>query len=160
LKVVELENALCIQDKLLCKVFRENKNLNLELKSVSSKIAALRSVHDDMSAKLCDNCTMILVNYADLWLMHPHVASLLYGARLELRELKARSTLLGTCTTCPLLRSDLEASTVEIKDLKHRLDHSSRYSICPFRVMRVALSRVSFFMLSKRTPSFGRRLPI
>jgi hypothetical protein len=30
-KVVELENALCNQDKLLCKVFRENKKLNLEL---------------------------------------------------------------------------------------------------------------------------------
>jgi hypothetical protein len=31
LRVVELENALCNQDKLLCKIFRENKNLNLEL---------------------------------------------------------------------------------------------------------------------------------
>jgi hypothetical protein len=72
---------------------------------------------------------MILVNYADLWLIHSHVASLLDGARLELRELKARSTLLGACTTCPLLRSDLEASTIKIKDLKHKLDHSSRYTI-------------------------------
>jgi hypothetical protein len=33
LRVVELENALCNQDKLLCKVFRENKKLNLELES-------------------------------------------------------------------------------------------------------------------------------
>jgi hypothetical protein len=31
-KVAKLENALCNQDKLLCKVFRENKKLNLELK--------------------------------------------------------------------------------------------------------------------------------
>jgi hypothetical protein len=30
-KVVELENALCNQDKLLCKVFRENKKLNPKL---------------------------------------------------------------------------------------------------------------------------------
>jgi hypothetical protein len=58
-----------------------------------------------------------------------HVASLLDGARLELRELKAHSTLLGVCTTCPLLRSDLEAAVVELKDLKHKLDHSSRYTI-------------------------------
>jgi hypothetical protein len=79
-----------------------------------------------MSAKPCDNCTMIIVNYADLWLVHSHVASLLDGARLELRELKAHSTLLGSCTTCPLLRSDLEASAIEIKDFKHKLDHSSR----------------------------------
>jgi hypothetical protein len=32
-KVVKLENALCNQDKLLCKVFHENKKLNLELKN-------------------------------------------------------------------------------------------------------------------------------
>jgi hypothetical protein len=33
LRVTELENALCNQDKLLGKVFRENKKLNLELES-------------------------------------------------------------------------------------------------------------------------------
>jgi hypothetical protein len=129
LRVVELENVLCNQDKLLCKIFRENKKLNLDLESASSKIATLRSAYDDMSAKSCDNCKMIMVNYADLWLVHSHVASLLDGARLELRELKARSTLLGACTTCPLLRSDLETATIEIKDLMHKVDHSSRYTI-------------------------------
>jgi hypothetical protein len=82
-----------------------------------------------MSAKPCDSCTMIMVNYADLWLIHSHVASLLDGARLELRELKARSTLLGAYTSCPLLRSDLEVAVIEIKDLKHKFDHSSRYTI-------------------------------
>jgi hypothetical protein len=66
LRVVELENALCNQDKLLCKVFHENKKLNLELESASSEIATLRSMHDDMSSKLCDNCNMIMVNYVDL----------------------------------------------------------------------------------------------
>jgi hypothetical protein len=114
---------------LLCKIFRENKKLNLELESASSEIATLWSAHNDMSAKSCDNCKMIMVNYADLWLVDSHVASLLDGARLELRELKAHSTLLGVCTTCPLLRSDLEAAVVELKDLKHKLDHSSRYTI-------------------------------
>jgi hypothetical protein len=48
---------------------------------------------------------------------------------LELRELKARSTLLIACTACPVLRSDLEAAAVEIKDLKHKLDLSSRYTV-------------------------------
>jgi hypothetical protein len=82
-----------------------------------------------MSAKPCDNCNMIMVKYADLWFIHSHVASLLDGARLELRELKTRSTLLGACTTCPMLRSDLEAAVIEIKDLKHKLDHSSHYTV-------------------------------
>jgi hypothetical protein len=87
---------------LLCKVFRENKKLNLELESAFSEIASLRSVHDDMSAKPCDNCTTIMVNYPDLWLMHSQVASQLKGVKLELRELKACSLLLGVCTSCPL----------------------------------------------------------
>jgi hypothetical protein len=129
LRVVELENALCNQDKLLCRVFRENKKLNLELENSFSEIASLRSMHEDMSAKSCDNCTMIMVNYADMWLMHSQVTSQLKGAKLELRELKARSMLHGACTGYPLLRSDLEASTIEIKDLKHKFDHSSRYTI-------------------------------
>jgi hypothetical protein len=70
LRVIELKNALCNQDKLLCKVFHENKRLNLKLESVFSEIASLRSAHDDMSAKPCDNCTMIMVNYTDLCLLH------------------------------------------------------------------------------------------
>jgi hypothetical protein len=106
--------------------------LNLELESSFSEIASLRSVHDDMSTKPCDNCKMIMVNYADLWIVHSQVASLLDGAKLQLRELKAHSLLLGACTSCPLLRSDLEACAIKIKDLKHQIDHFSCYSIlCP-----------------------------
>jgi hypothetical protein len=64
-----------------------------------------------------------------MWIYHSHVASLLDSARLELGELKAHSTLLGACTACPMLRSDLEAAAIEIKDLKHKLNHSSRYTV-------------------------------
>jgi hypothetical protein len=99
------------------------------LRILFSEIASLRSVHDDMNAKPCDRCTTIMVNYADLWLIHSHVAGLLDSARLELRELKARSTLLGACTSCSLLRSDSEAAAIEIKDLKHKFDHSSSYTV-------------------------------
>jgi hypothetical protein len=70
-----------------------------------------------------------MVNYADLWLIHWHVAGLLDSARLELRELKTRSILLGACTSCPILRSDLEATAIEVKNLKHKIDHSSRYTV-------------------------------
>jgi hypothetical protein len=80
-------------------------------------------MHDDMSVKSCDNYTMIMVNYANLWLMHSRVASQLKGVKLELKELKTHSMLLGDCTSCPLLRSNLEAFAIEIKDLKHKLKH-------------------------------------
>jgi hypothetical protein len=82
-----------------------------------------------MSAKPCANCKMIMVNYVDLWIVHTQVASRLKGARSELSELKTCSSLLGAYTSCPLLKSDLEATTIEIKVLKHKLDHSSRYNI-------------------------------
>jgi hypothetical protein len=114
---------------LLGKVFRENKKLNLELESSFSEISSLQSAHDDMSAKPCDRCIMIMINYVDLWLIHSYVAGLLDSARLELRELKARSTLFGACTSCPVLRSDLEAAAIEINDLKHKLDYFSRYTV-------------------------------
>jgi hypothetical protein len=129
LRVVELENALCNQDKLLCKIFCENKKLNLEDEGAFSEIASLRSLHDDMSAKPCDNYNMIMVNYTDLLLVHTQVASQLRGAKLELRELKSCSLLLCACNSCPWLRSDLEATAIEIKDLKHRLDHASHYTV-------------------------------
>jgi hypothetical protein len=103
--------------------------LNLELENSFSEITSLRSVHDDMSVKPCDNCKMIMLNYTDLWLMHSRVASQLKGVKSELRELKACSMLLRACTSHPLLRSILEASAVEIKDLKHKLNHSSHYTV-------------------------------
>jgi hypothetical protein len=64
-----------------------------------------------------------------MWIYGSYTLILLGGDRLELRELRAHSTLLGACTTCPLLRSDSEVLTIEIKDLKHKLDHSSCYTV-------------------------------
>jgi hypothetical protein len=110
---------------LLCRVFRENKHLNLKLENFFPEITSLQSVDDDMSAKPCDNCKMIMANFPDLWLVHTQVARQLKGAKLELRELKAHSLLLGACSSCPLLKSDLEAYFVEMKEPKHKLDHSS-----------------------------------
>jgi hypothetical protein len=100
---------------LFCKVFRDNKKLNLELENYFAEITSLRLMHDDMSAKPCENCNMVMVNYADLWIVHTQVASQLKGAKLELKELKACSMLLGACTSCSMLKSDLEACSIEIK---------------------------------------------
>jgi hypothetical protein len=137
---------------LLCKVFCKNKKLNLELESAFSEIASLRSLHDDMSAKPCDNCNMIIVNYADLWLVHTQVISQLKCAKLELKELKAHSLLLGACTSYPLLRSDLEAAVVEIKDLKYRFDDASRYTgLTPLCVVCGSLKGKLFHVTKENT---------
>jgi hypothetical protein len=120
-KVIELENALCNQDKLLCKVFRENKMLNLGLENSFAEISSLRSMHDDMSAQPCENCNLIMVNYADLWIVHNQVASQLKGAKLELKELKACSLLLGSCLECPKLKLLLDACSLNVKEPETKL---------------------------------------
>jgi hypothetical protein len=87
-----------------------------------------------------------------LWPTTPfpsRVASLFDGARLELRELNARSTLLGACTTCPLLRSDLEALTIEIKNLKHKLDHFSRSTVLSRPCEKYVSIKGKFFHATK-----------
>jgi hypothetical protein len=116
-KVVELENALCNQDKLLCKVFCENKKLNLKLENSFAEITSLRSMHDDMSAQPCENCNMIVVNYAYLWIVHTQVASQLQGAKLKLKELKTHSLLLGACLEYPKLKLELDAHSLKVKEL-------------------------------------------
>jgi hypothetical protein len=85
--------------------------------------------------------------------LHTQVASQLKGAKLELKELNVRYLLLGACTSCPMLKSDLEAFSIEIKELKQRLGHSSRYKVISPLVKFVVLLRISFCMLPKRTPS-------
>jgi hypothetical protein len=96
-KVHKLEDDLCSQDKLLYKVLRENKDLNFKLENSFAEIASLQLMDNDMSAKPCENCNMILVNYADLWIVHAQVASQLKGVELELKELKAHFLLLVSC---------------------------------------------------------------
>jgi hypothetical protein len=113
-----------------------------------------------MSAKPCDICKIIMVNYANLWLVHSQVVSLLDGARLELKEVKAHSLLLGACTTYPLLRSNLETSPVEIKDLKHKLDHSSCYTILSPLCEMCGSLKGKLFYATKENTELSRRSPI
>jgi hypothetical protein len=86
-------------------------------------------MHNNLSANPHKYCNMIMVDYADLWIMNTQVASQLKGAKLELKELKACSLLLGACTSCPMFKSDLEVCSIEIKELEQILDHSSRYKV-------------------------------
>jgi hypothetical protein len=129
------------------------KKLNLELESSFSEIASLRLVHDDMSAKPCDNCKMTMMNYADLWLVYTQVSSKLKGAKSELRELKAHSMLLGACTTCPLLNLIWRLLSLRLKILSVKLIILLATVFYPLHAKCVALSRVSFSMLPKKIPS-------
>jgi hypothetical protein len=111
---------------LLCKVFHENKKLNLELEKSFAEISSLRLMHDDMSAQPCENCNMIIVNYANLWIMHTQVVIQLKGDKLEHKELKACSLLLGACLECPKLKLELDARSLKVKELETKLLEKSR----------------------------------
>jgi hypothetical protein len=59
-----------------------------------------------------------------------------------------------------MFRSDLEAAAVEIKDLKHKLEHSSSYTVLSPPCEACVSLKGKLSMLPKRTPSFSRRLSI
>jgi hypothetical protein len=124
MKIIALEESTGFATLDTEKLFSRLKSHELSHKGRHNHDASLTC-----KAKPCENYKMIMVNYADMWLVHTQVASQLKGAKLELKELKAHSLLLGACTSCPMLRSNLEACAIEIKDLKYIIDHSSRYSV-------------------------------
>jgi hypothetical protein len=78
-------------------------------------------MHDDMSAQPYEDYNMIMVNYADLWIVHTQVASQLMGAKLEFKELKAHSLLLGACLECHKIRLELDAHSLKVKELVTKL---------------------------------------
>jgi hypothetical protein len=49
-KLHKLEDALCSQDKLLCKVFHKNKCLKHKLENSFAEISSVQSMHNDMHA--------------------------------------------------------------------------------------------------------------
>jgi hypothetical protein len=53
--------------------------------------------------------------------VHTQVASQLKGAKLELKELKAHSLLLGACLECPKLKLELDTHSLKVKELETKL---------------------------------------
>jgi hypothetical protein len=86
-------------------------------------------MHDDMSTQPCENCNMIMVNYADLWIVYTQVARQLKSAKLELKELKVCSLLLGACLECPKLKLELDARFLKVKELETKLLEKLRVSV-------------------------------
>jgi hypothetical protein len=72
---------------------------------------------------------MIMVNYADLWIVHTQVASQPKSVKLELKELKACSFLLGACLECHKLKLELDARSLKVKELKTKLIEKTRVSV-------------------------------
>jgi hypothetical protein len=61
--------------------------------------------------------------------VHTQVVSQLKGAKLELKELKVLSVLLGACLECPKLKFELDARSLKIKELETKLLEKPRVSV-------------------------------
>jgi hypothetical protein len=118
LKCINLRMPSVVRTSCFVEFFCENKDLNIKLENSFAEITSLHLMHNDMSAQLCEKCNMIMVNYADLWIAHTQFASQLKGDKLKLKELKTRSLLLDACTSCLMLKFDLKACSIEIKEVK------------------------------------------
>jgi hypothetical protein len=136
LRVVELENALCNQGKLLCKVFCENKKLNLELESVFLKLLlfdpcmmirvqsqVITALWSWLTMRICGSCILMLIGC----LMVPDWNS-------ESSKLIPDYLVLAPLVPCldliwRLWSLRLKILSTNLIILKHKLDHSSYYSV-------------------------------
>jgi hypothetical protein len=109
-----------------------------------------------MSVKPCDNCNMIMVTYADLWLIHSHVASLLDCARLELRDSKLVPHFWVLALAARFLDLIWRLRPLRLRILSINLIILLATQFYPLLAKHVFLSRVSLSMLPKKTPSFCR----
>jgi hypothetical protein len=82
-----------------------------------------------MSAKPYEKYKMIMVNYADLLIVHTQVVSQLKGVKLELREFKAHSLLLGACLKCLKLKLELDGRSLKFKELETKLLEKPHVSV-------------------------------
>jgi hypothetical protein len=72
---------------------------------------------------------------------------------LELKELKARSLLLGAVLECPKYKLELDARSLKVKEHEIKLFEKPRVPVTSTLVKFVVVLRVRFCMLSKRTLS-------
>jgi hypothetical protein len=113
-----------------------------------------------MSAKPCDRCTMIMVNYADLWCIHSHVAGVLDSARLNSESSKLVLHFWVLALVVRFLDLIWRLRPLKLMILSTNLIIPLATQSYSLLTKHVFLSRVSFSMLPKRKPSFSKRLPI
>jgi hypothetical protein len=81
----------------------ETQNLDAKLEIDSLKASPV--VSDDVD---CANCSIFLADLALFKERHASKCEELDVVRVEVAELKSRSTLLGACTSCPVLHEKID----------------------------------------------------
>jgi hypothetical protein len=81
----------------------ETHNLDAKLEIDSLKASSV--VSDDVE---CVDCSMYLADLTSLKDKHASTCDELDVLRVEVAELKSRPTLLGACTSCPVLHGNID----------------------------------------------------
>jgi hypothetical protein len=85
--------------------------------------------------------------------VYTQVASQLQGAKLELKELKARSLLLGAFLECPKHKLELDTRSLKVKELERNLLEKPRVSVTSSPCEVCGTLKGKLFHATKRTPS-------
>jgi chromosome segregation ATPase len=99
-EIEELNAALASQDKLLRQAARERREFRSKYESTLRELESTRASVVVSDETECDECTLYMSNITTLQTK--------YSTLLDERdELRSRSILLGACTVCPSLQSEL-----------------------------------------------------
>jgi hypothetical protein len=122
-------------DDVLRKTNKEKREYRTFLGEAKEKVVELESLLDDARAQIdslksapvvtnepeCTNCSTFLGELTVLKEKYASKVKELYVLRVELDVAKSRPTLLGACTSCPVLHEKLDASLVCARYLEAQL---------------------------------------
>jgi chromosome segregation ATPase len=130
-----LNDLLDNRDDVLRKTYKEKREYRSFFGEAKEKVVELESLLDDARAQIdslksalvmtnepeCTDCSTFL---GELTVLKEKYASKVEEQdvlRVELDEMKSRPSLLGACTSCPVLHEKLDASLVYARSLDAQL---------------------------------------
>jgi hypothetical protein len=124
-EVDQLTSALASQGKLLRLAARDRKEYKCKYENMLRELESARASVVEYDETRCDECALHMLNMTTLWTKY---ATLLD----ECDELRSRSSLLGTCKTCPGFQTKPAEMNVRIALLEKVLspDFSRREMGC------------------------------
>jgi hypothetical protein len=106
-------------------LFGEAKEMVVELESLlvdaRAQIVSLKSALVVTNEPECTDCSTFLGELTVLKEKYASQVEELDVLRVEIDEMKSRSSLLGACTSCPVLNEKLDASLVYTRSLEAQL---------------------------------------
>jgi hypothetical protein len=130
-----LNDLLDNRDDVLRKTNKEKREYRSLLGEAKGKVVELESLLDDARAQIdslksapiltnepeCTNCSTFLGELTVLKEKYASKVEELDVLRVELDEMKSRPSLLGACTSCPVLHEKLDVSLVYARSLVAQL---------------------------------------